>query len=231
AAESATPRGELQPAQTKVTAQPAVMQTALSANAKRQRAKWQEHLTFGAGDSIDIHFYGNPSLSRTNVFIGPDGRINYLQATGVNAAGLTVEELRQKLDEELKDYYPAPRTIVLPSTFASKKYYMLGKINVKGSFDLDRPLTLIEAVAKAKGLETGLYQRTTVELADLGHSFIVRDGQKLPVNFEKLFLDGDLSQNVPIEPNDYIYFASTAAQDIYVLGEVINPGPLGFVSS
>src|SRR6476659_2249829 len=68
-------------------------------------------------------------------------------------------------------------------------------------------------------------------MADLGHSFIVRNGQKLPVNFEKLVLDGDLSQNVPIEPNDYIYFASTAAQDIYVVGEVMNPGPLGFVSS
>jgi protein involved in polysaccharide export with SLBB domain/capsular polysaccharide biosynthesis protein len=223
---------ELQSAQTAIVrAQPAVMQTALSANAKRQRARWQERLTFGPGDIIDIHFYGNPSLSRTNVFIGPDGRINYLQATGLSAAGLTVEELRQKLDEELGNYYPAARTIVLPSSFASKKYYMLGKINLKGSFSLDRPLTLIEAVAKAKGLETGLYQRTTVELADLGHSFLVRDGQKLPVDFEKLFLEGDLSQNIPIEPNDYIYFASTAAQDIYVLGEVINPGPLGFVSS
>jgi hypothetical protein len=76
-----------------------------------------------------------------------------------------------------------------------------------------------------------LYQRTTVELADLGHSFIVRNGEKLPVNFERLFLEGDLSQNVPIEPNDYVYFASTGAQDIYVLGEVMSPGPLGFVSS
>jgi hypothetical protein len=96
---------------------------------------------------------------------------------------------------------------------------------------LDRPLTLVEAVARAKGLETGLYRQTTVEMADLGHSFIVRNGEKLPVDFEKLFLEGDLTQNIPIEPNDYIYFASTAARDIYVVGEVMNPGPLGFVES
>jgi protein involved in polysaccharide export with SLBB domain len=108
---------------------------------------------------------------------------------------------------------------------------MLGKVNTKGSFVLDRPLTLVEAVARAKGLETGLYRQTTVEMADLGHSFIVRNGQKLPVDFEKLFQQGDLTQNIPIEPNDYIYFASTAARDIYVLGEVMNPGPLGFVES
>jgi protein involved in polysaccharide export with SLBB domain len=107
---------------------------------------------------------------------------------------------------------------------------MLGKVNAKGAYPLDRPLTILEAVARAKGLETGLYQRTTVEMADLGRSFIVRGNEKLAVDFSRLFLEGDLSQNISIEPNDYIFFASTGANDIYVLGEVMLPGPLGFVS-
>ena len=201
-----------------------------SATAKRKRANWQERLTLGPGDIIDIHFYGNSALSRTNVFIGPDGRITYLQANGVTAAGLTVEELRQKLDQQLAEFYTSPRTMVIPVTFNSKKYFMLGKVNAKGAYALDRPLTLLEAVARAKGLETGLYQRTTVEMADLGRSFIVRGNEKLDVDFERLFLEGDLSQNIAIEPNDYIFFASTGANDIYVLGEVMLPGPLGFVS-
>ncbi|HTG43136.1 MAG TPA: polysaccharide biosynthesis/export family protein, partial [Verrucomicrobiae bacterium] len=225
AADRPAPAGELQLAVVKQDAE----NLGFSANAKRTRAKWQQRLTFGPGDVLDVHLYGNPSLSRTNLFVGPDGRISYLQATGVTVSGLTVEELRQKLDAELANYYPAARTIVLPISYNSKKYFMLGKVNSKGAFTLDRPLTLLEAVGRAKGLETGLYQRTTVEMADLGHSFLVRDGQKIPVNFEKLFLEGDLSQNVPIEPNDYIFFASTGAKDIYVLGEVMSPGPLGFV--
>lgn len=211
---------------------PAQEQTlAFSANPKRKRAKWQERLTLGPGDIVDIHFYGNAALSRTNVFIGPDGRLNYLQATGLNATGLTIEELRGALDKQLGEYYPAARTIVIPAAFNSKKYFMLGKVNAKGAYALDRPLTLLEAVARAKGLETGLYQRTTVEMADLGRSFIVREGEKLPVDFEKLFLEGDLAQNISMEPNDYVFFASTGANDIYVLGEVMNPGPLGFVQS
>jgi protein involved in polysaccharide export with SLBB domain/capsular polysaccharide biosynthesis protein len=215
---------------------PAQEQTlAFSANPKRKRAKWQERLTFGPGDVVDIHFYGlrgfDSALSRTNVFIGPDGRINYLQAAGVNAAGLTVEELREAINKEIAEFYPAARAIVMPVAFNSKKYFMLGKVNAKGAYPLDRPLTLLEAVGRAKGLETGLYQRTTVEMADLGRSFIVRDGQKLQVDFEKLFLEGDLSQNIAMEPNDYVFFASTGASDIYVLGEVMNPGPLGFVQS
>jgi protein involved in polysaccharide export with SLBB domain len=207
-----------------------------SAYAKHTRAKWQQHLTLGPGDIVDIHFFSNSvftAQSRTNVFIGPDGRINYLYASGIQAAGLTVEELRKKISDALAPYYVggAPTIVVVPVSFSSKKYYMLGKVNVKGAFTLDRPLTLIEAVARAKGLETGLYQRTTVELADLGHSFVVRNGEKLPIDFEKLFLEGDLSQNALIEPNDYVYFASAGANDIYVLGEVMTPGPLGFVSN
>ncbi len=198
---------------------------------KRKRAQWQERLTFGPGDVIDIHFFGSSAFSRTNVFIGPDGRINYLEASGVVAAGTTVEELRQKLDTVLSEFYPAARTIVVPVAYNSKKYFMLGKVNARGAYPLDRPLTILEAVARAKGLETGLYQRSTVEMADLGRSFIVRGNQRLPVDFERLFLDGDLKQNIVIEPGDYIFFASTGANDIYVLGEVMNPGPLGFVQS
>jgi len=205
----------------------------LSGASKRKRAEWQQKLTFGPGDIIDVQVYGNPSLNRTNIVVGPDGRVNpfpgYIPAEGVTAAGLSVEELRDNLDKEIGKFFPAARTIVLPVAFLSKRYYMLGKVNGKGTYILDRPLTLVEALARAKGLETGLYQRSSVEVADLSRSFIVRNNQKLPINFERLFYDGDLSQNILIEPNDYIYFASAVVNDIYVLGEVINPGPIGFV--
>jgi protein involved in polysaccharide export with SLBB domain/capsular polysaccharide biosynthesis protein len=202
---------------------------AFSAAVQKKRAAWQQKLTLGPGDAMDIHLYGNPSATRTNVFVGPDGRISYLQVHGLNAGGLTVEELRAKLDQELTPYYSVPKTIVVPVAFTSKKYYMLGKVAGKGVYVMDRPVTLIEAVARAKGLETGMYQANSVEIADLSHSFIVRNGQRLPLNFEKLFYDGDLSQNVVLEPEDYVYFASAAVSDIYVVGEVMNPGPIGFV--
>jgi protein involved in polysaccharide export with SLBB domain/capsular polysaccharide biosynthesis protein len=206
---------------------------ALSGSAKRKRAAWQQKLTFGPGDIMDVQVYGNPSLTRTNIMVGPDGRINpfpgYIAPEGVVATGLSVEELRDKLDREIDKFFPEAKTIVLPVSYSSKKYYVLGKVNSKGAFVLDRPLTVVEAVARAKGLETGMFQGA--ELADLSRSFIVRNGQKLHIDFEKLFLEGDLSQNVPIEPNDYLYFASAAVNDIYVLGEVMSPGPIGFVKT
>ena len=77
-----------------------------------------------------------------------------------------------------------------------------------------------------------MFERNAVELADLSHSFIVRDGKfRLPLDFEKLFQRGDLTQNIAIEPNDYIFFASSSANEVYVLGEVNNPGFMPYLPS
>ncbi len=200
-----------------------------SASNSIRRYPWQERLTLGPGDVVNIALYKYPELSRTNLFVGPDGRLSYLQAQNIEVAGLTIDELREKLDPLLAKYYPVAQTIVTPVSFNSKKYFMLGKINAQGAYRLDRPLTIVEAVARAHGLETGLLERRTVEMADLSRSFLIRDGQKLPVDFEKLFLDGDLSQNIALQPNDYLYFASANENQIYVLGQILNPGVVVYV--
>jgi protein involved in polysaccharide export with SLBB domain/capsular polysaccharide biosynthesis protein len=199
---------------------------AFSGTSLRQRAEWQKRLTLGAGDSLAISMYGEPALLRPEVPIGPDGKLSYLQAADVLAAGLTVDELRARLDEELGKYYRMPRTMITPVLLRSKKYYVLGKVVNKGAYVLDRPLTILEAVARAQGLETGLLEnQTSFELADLQRSFVMRGHKRLEVNLEKLFLEGDLSQNVPLEPEDYLYFAGANMKEVYVLGQVRNPGP------
>jgi protein involved in polysaccharide export with SLBB domain len=193
-----------------------------------KRAKWQERLTLGTGDTLDFSLLESPDLGRKGVVIGPDGRVTYLQAENIMAAGLTIDELRSRFDEELGKYYRSPRTIITPVEYRSKRYFILGSVVNKGVFPLNRPTTIIEAIAQAGGLELGMFERSAVELADLNHSFLIRNGKRLPVDFERLFQRGDLSQNIAMEPDDYLYFASASANEIYVLGEVINPGVLAF---
>ncbi len=105
---------------------------------------------------------------------------------------------------------------------------MLGKVMVKGAYVLDRPLTVLEAIARAKGFENGLVDRSVVDLADLSRSFIARGGKRLPLSFEKLFESGDLSQNISVEPDDYIYIAAVNVQEVYVVGEIRLPGPVTY---
>jgi len=217
---------EDQPAKTEVGNQVNLSLSAVSNPAKR--AKWQERLTLGAGDVLDISILDTPELASKGAVIGPDGRLSYLQVENIVAAGLTVDELRAKLDEQLSRYYRSPRTIIAPVAYRSKRFFVLGAVVTKGVFQLNRPTTVIEAIAQGGGLEVGLFERSTVEMADLGHSFLVRNGQRVPVDFERLFARGDLSQNIAIEPDDYLYFSSAGANEIYVLGEVVNPGVLAF---
>lgn len=209
----------------------------LSIPASTQRAAWQERLTLGAGDTLNFALLNpdgsdtkNPLIDyRDNVAISPDGRVTYLQAQDVMAAGLTIDELRAKIDAELGKYLRLPHSVITPVNIRSKKFFILGAVVTKGEFTLERPITLIEAISRAGGLETGVFERNTVEIADLSHSFMIRQNKRVPLDFEKLFQRGDLSQNIAIEPNDYIYFASASANEIYILGQVNNPGVMPYL--
>ncbi len=204
---------------------PTAANAAFSVVSPAQRAQWQQKLTLGPGDVLNLALYGEPQLDANEVPIGPDGRISYLEASGVPAAGLTVDEFREKLNEELGKYRRAAQAIVVPVAYKSKKYFVLGKVTQRGAFPLDRPMTLLEAVGRAGGMETGLSSdRSLIELADLSTAFISRGGKQLPVNFEKLFQEGDLTQNITLEPNDYIYFPAAAQKEVFVLGAVQFPG-------
>jgi len=197
------------------------------------RANWQEHLTLGPGDQLNLSVFGQPELLREAVPIGPDGRISYLEAEGVTAAGLTVDELRTALTAELGKFRNSAEVVVIPAAYRSKKYFVLGAVLHTGAYTMDRPMTIIEAVSQAGGLASGpgSAAKTTPGPAiqvDFTRSTLARQGKHLPVDFEKLFLQGDLTQNALLEPGDYLYLPAGTAPAIYVLGEVRFPGALDF---
>ncbi len=192
------------------------------------RAAWQKHLTLGPSDLLNFSLFDQPETAVTEVAIGPDGRVSFLQARDILATGLTIDELRAKFDAELGNYYRSPRTIITPAAYRSKKYYVLGTVANSGVYQLDRPTTVIEAIARAGGLQTGQLDQNTVELADLTHSFLVRDGRRMNVDFEALFRQGELAQNIALAPDDYLYFASASANAIFVVGAVNSQGVVAY---
>lgn len=187
-------------------------------------------LRLGAGDAVNISMPNLEGHERSEITIGPDGRLTYLQARDIQAAGLTIDQLREALTTQLSRYYRNAKVVVTPFTFQSRKVYVLGKVVKKGAINLERPLTVLEVVAEAGGLETGLFQQNTVELADLGRSFLMRGNNRMPVNLEALFLRGDMSQNIRVEPGDYLYFPSANSNEIYVLGDVKMQGTQGLLA-
>ena len=55
---------------------------------------------------------------------------------------------------------------------------------------------------------------------------MVRNGRKLNVDLASLYYRGKLDQNAYLEPNDYVYIASSLRNEVYVLGSVNRPGRL-----
>ena len=216
------------PAHAQESISPAAITKSPAAGPVSARPSWRDRYTLGPGDILNFSLYSRPELDRTQVFVQPDGCISYLQAQDIRADGLTIDELRSKIEVELSKSYKNPLVSVIPFELHSKKYFILGKVVDKGAFSMDRPTTILEAVAKARGIETGLFEQNTVELADLPRSFLVRGNRRMKVDFEKLFFEGDLTQNIELEPGDYLYFASANTNEVYVLGSVAAPGVQGF---
>jgi polysaccharide export outer membrane protein len=184
----------------------------------------------GPGDVLSVQVYGRPELTRPEVTVAPDGTVTFLSATGVPLQGLTISEARVTIEKALSDFYRNPRVIITPVELVSKSYTVMGMVKMSGLFPLTQPLTLVEAMARSGGTISGLFDRRYVDLADLERSLLVRDGQRLPVNFRRLLLDGDMSQNVALAPGDFIFIASALANDYYVLGAVRKPGREGFTA-
>lgn len=188
---------------------------------------WRHRYELGPGDVINFSLFGRPELDRPGFRIAPDGTVSYLQAQNIIVAGLTIDEARLAIEQGLASHFRAPRVIITPQEVGSKRYTILGKVINKGVVTLERPITLVEAIANAGGIETGLFEKNTIELADLDRSFLSRNGTQLPIDFRRLLQDGDMKLNVEIEPNDFIFIASTITNDYYVLGAVVNPGVQG----
>lgn len=208
--------------------EPATEPSSVPGNAPDPNARsWRERYELGPGDVLNFSLYGRPELDRNGIRIAPDGTVSYLQAQGIRLTGMTIDEARLVLEQQLTSHFKYPRIIITPEEIGSKRFTILGKVMKKGIYTLERPMTLVEAVAHAGGMETGLFEQNTIELADLDRSFLSRDGQPLEIDFRRLFLESDMSENVEIEPGDFIYIASTITNEYYVFGEVNTPGVQG----
>ena len=178
--------------------------------------------TLGPGDRVEIELLGTAN-SRAVTSVGPDGKIYFYLLPGMDVWGLTLAQTRDLLQKEIAKYVTDPQLTVTLREVASKRVWLLGRLNRPGIYAMPAPMSLLEALAQAGGTASAGNQVTLQDLADLRHSFVMRQGQALPVDFYRLVREGDLSQNVFLQPDDFVYVPSALAQQVYVLGAVRSP--------
>jgi protein involved in polysaccharide export with SLBB domain len=181
----------------------------------------------GVGDWLEIEITGI-SGSRSETFVMPDGRVYYDLAGGVHVDGLTIAVISERLEEALRKDYSSPNVNVTLREVKSRRAWLLGRLNKPGLYPLSQPTTLLEGISLAGGLFTSRFSGSTEELADLENSFVLRDGQVLPVDLLALIKQGDMSQNIYLRDGDYVYLPSSLSQNVHVLGAVMQPQALGY---
>jgi len=171
------------------------------------------------GDALEISVFGQSNTLST-VTVAPDGKVYYLFGVTVQGEGLYVEEISEQIKSKVVKLFNNPEVSVLPVKSTSSSFSIIGKVKSPGQYNLLSSLTLRQAVTQAGGLMDGVFRGTTIQIASLKKSFIIREGEAIPVDFHALIEKGDASQNIFVHPGDYIYIASGLSQEVYILGAV-----------
>jgi protein involved in polysaccharide export with SLBB domain len=171
------------------------------------------------GDELEVSIFGQQN-TLSKVTVAPDGKVYYLFGVTVQGEGLYLEEISEQIKIKMMKLFNNPEVSVLPVKSSSSSFSIIGKVKTPGQYNLLTSLTLRQAVTQAGGLMDGVFRGTTIQIASLKKSFIIRDGAAIPVDFHALIEKGDASQNVFIHPGDYIYIASGLSQEVYILGAV-----------
>jgi len=188
----------------------------------------KESYIIGIGDKFNVFVYGEPELNVKGVIVKADGTVTLQLIGDVKIAGLTVNKAMIVLSKRLQKYLINPIITIIPYEFRSANFTILGKINEPGTYSIANNTKALDSIAIAQGLSLGIFEDNTVELADLEHAYIRRGNEILPVNFIELVRKGNPLHNIPLKDKDYIYIPSALNSEVYVLGEVQEPGHFGF---
>ncbi|WP_243373834.1 polysaccharide biosynthesis/export family protein [Geotalea sp. SG265] len=188
----------------------------------------------GEGDGLDISVWGVRDLN-VSVRVRPDGKITIPGLGDVTASGVTPKELQSTLAVKFRSLVKNPIVTVAVREITNSKVYVFGGGVSSGVFDLNRRTTLLQllcaignsapaaSAAPAGRGPGGGGTAANTRVADYKSAYVLRNGAKIKQDFHKLFVDGDVSEDLVIESNDAIFIPQLMDKNIYVLGAVNVP--------
>ena len=157
----------------------------------------EEFYLIGAGDSLNITVWKEPTLSGT-VRVRPDGYITLPLINEVQVVGLATGQLRKTLEDKYKEFTTDPFVTIRVEGIASSEVFLVGQVGKPGAFPLVGNETLLQLLTRAGGL--GVF-------ADRSNIRVVRrDGDRVTeyiVDYDAI-IRGDLKQDVLLRPGDRI---------------------------
>jgi len=164
---------------------------------------------------------GSPVVTISGSTLGSrvdgNGRIQLPIIGQAHVAGLTLSQIQRKLREGYSRVIKNPQVVVELVRPQSQPVNIIGEFNRPGVYYLDRPTTILDAMAKSGGVTSSAYVR--------GGS-VMRGDDVLPVDVYALLREGRIDQNIYLHPGDTLYMPDREEQRVIVIGDVTKPGPL-----
>lgn len=171
----------------------------------------------GEGDKLQISVWGVDRLN-FEVKVRPDGMITVPGLGDVSASGLKPEGLKKELTERLKELVKSPIVTVTVSEITNTKVFIFGNGTKPGIYDTNRKTTLLQILCTLGDIKN----------ADLKRAYLLRNKVKIKEGFHALFIDGDTSEDLPIEANDALFIPALHDKSIYIMGGVNAPKSIEF---
>lgn len=190
----------------------------------------------GPGDVVDVQVWREHEISGEHE-IDARGELRHALLGNVPAAGLTVDELAERLRARLaRDFLRDPRVSVALVSSARRKAWVIGAVGRPGQYPVKPGTRLLDLLfaAGGLGLDAGAKARFYRMGAPAPGEPLAAPDEREPreqasVDLAAL-LSGDLSENRAVEPGDVLVViardaaAFASAQRVRVMGEVAHPG-------
>jgi polysaccharide export outer membrane protein len=153
----------------------------------------------GPGDILTINVWKEPEASVLAAAVRPDGMISVPIVKDVQAAGLTPLELQAVLAEKFARFFKGADVSVIVKEIHSQRVYVIGAVKKEGPIDMKAPLTVLQAVAEAGGLN---------DYAKRSKIYILRKSDRkevrLPFDYSAVIKGSHAEQNVTLQVGDTV---------------------------
>jgi len=145
----------------------------------------EEAYQVSADDSLSIIVFGEKDLSFDNIKVGTDGKLSFPLIGEVQVAGLTTNQIQQKIEALLLDgYFKHPRVTVSIKEYRS--IFIYGEVRRPGAYPYQKGLTVEKAVVLAGGLTA----RASENKITLVHE--KQDDEIVKASMKNALLPGDI---------------------------------------
>lgn len=156
-----------------------------------------ELFSFGPGDRFSVAVYPHADLN-AELTVAPDGTVTFPLIGRVQVAGRDYTELVQILESSLHEYYTDASVAVNVVEITNRKVFVVGEVDSPSVLQITGELTVLEALIRTGGINPDA--RTDNLLLVRGD---LDEPELYTVDVRRL-LDGDMSQNAQLRPNDII---------------------------